>query len=132
MEDKENPLKNWYPQEVIAHTQEQLELSGINTKMGSICKRKGTAFSAGILFFCALSLVCIAVGSNYWAMADLERSVQAGSNTTKVIKGGSKNFGLFNGKSQENFGLGTADRTRTFKGEFTTVKYILLNNSLER
>ena len=54
MEDNENPLKNWHPQEVIAHTQEQLELSGINTKMGSICKRKGTAFSAGILFFLCL------------------------------------------------------------------------------
>ena len=85
--------------------------------MGTICKRRGTAFSAGVLLFCALAMVCIAVASNYWAMADLERTVQAESNTTKVIKGGSKNFGLFNGQSQENFGLGTADRTRDFKGQ---------------
>lgn len=85
--------------------------------MGSLCKRRGTAFSAGFLLFCALSMICLAVASNYWVMADLERTVQAESNTTKVIKGGSKNFGLFNGRSQENFGLGTADRLRDFKGE---------------
>jgi len=55
-------------------------------------------------------MIVAALLSEYWVMADLEREV---GNSTQ--KGGSKHFGMFEGVSKQDFGLGA--RERDFKGK---------------
>ena len=82
--------------------------------MAKVFKRHGSGFVAGIFASFCMSMVVAAVVSSYWVMADLERTVVS-NGTAKLIKGGSKYFGLFNGYSEEDFGLGP--RRRKFTGE---------------
>ena len=92
--------------------------------MAKVFKRRCTGFIAGILALCCMLMVVVAIVSNYWVMADLEREVKTKNTTTQLIKGGSKYFGLFSGYSEENFGLGA--RKRKFTGGNSFV-YIVQN-----
>ena len=76
----------------------------------SIFKRRGTAVAAAVFVFVAFVMIVAALLSKYWVMADLERQV---GNVTQ--KGGSKHFGMFEGVSKQDFGLGA--RERDFKGK---------------
>lgn len=76
----------------------------------SIFKRRGTAVAAAVFAFVAFVMIVAALLSEYWVMADLEREV---GNSTQ--KGGSKHFGMFEGVSKQDFGLGA--RERDFKGK---------------
>lgn len=76
----------------------------------SIFKRRGTAVAAAVFAFVAFVMIVAALLSKYWVMADLEREV---GNSTQ--KGGSKHFGMFEGVSKQDFGLGA--RERDFKGK---------------
>ena len=78
--------------------------------MATIFKRRGTAVAAAAFAFIALVMIVVALLSEYWVMADLEREI---GNSTQ--KGGSKHFGMFNGESKQDFGLGA--RKRDFKGD---------------
>lgn len=78
--------------------------------MATIFKRRGTAVAAAAFAFIALVMIVAALLSEYWVMADLEREI---GNSTQ--KGGSKHFGMFNGESKQDFGLGA--RKRDFKGD---------------
>lgn len=95
--------------------------------MASIFKRRGTAVVAAGFAFIALVMIVAALLSEYWVLADLEREV---GNSTQ--KGGSKHFGLFNGESKQDFGLGA--RERNFAGTAiamglvsTHVNFIVIN-----
>ena len=79
--------------------------------MSTIFKRRGTAVVAAAFAFVAFVMIVAALLSRYWVIADLEREV---GNSTQ--KGGSKHFGLFNGVSKQDFGLGA--RERDFAGEY--------------
>lgn len=78
--------------------------------MATIFKRRGTAVTAATFAFIALVMIVAALLSEYWVMADLERSV---GNSKQ--KGGSKHFGMFKGVSKQDFGLGA--RERDFEGK---------------
>jgi len=84
--------------------------------MASIFKRRGTAVVAAVYAFVALVMIVAALLSEYWVIADLEREV---GNSTQ--KGGSKHFGLFNGESKQDFGLGARERDFAVKDEFEGV-----------
>lgn len=80
--------------------------------MSTIFKRRGTAVVAAVFAFIAFVMIVAALLSEYWVIADLEREV---GNSTQ--KGGSKHFGMFNGVSKQDFGLGA--RERNFAGEYS-------------
>lgn len=78
--------------------------------MANLFKRRGTGIVTAVFAFIAFVMIVAALLSEYWVMADLERQV---GNSTQ--KGGSKHFGMFNGVSKQDFGLGA--RERDFAGE---------------
>lgn len=84
--------------------------------MTTIFKRRGTAVVAAAFAFIAFVMVVAALLSEYWVIADLERTV---GNSTQ--KGGSKHFGMFNGESNQDFGLGARERDFAVKDEFEGV-----------
>lgn len=78
--------------------------------MANIFKRKGLGIVAAVLSFCALGMIVMALVTEQWVSADLQRK---SGNTTS--SGGTKTFGLFDGHSVTTFGIG--DRERKFKGK---------------
>ena len=78
--------------------------------MTRIFKRRGTAVVAAVFAFISFVMIIAALLSDYWVVADLKREI---GNSTR--EGGSKHFGMFNGESKENFGLG--ERQRDFAGK---------------
>ena len=72
-----------------------------------------------VFAFIAFVMIVAALLSEYWVMADLERQV---GNSTQ--KGGSKHFGMFNGVSKQDFGLGA--RERDFAGK-NRIIFVLQN-----
>lgn len=80
--------------------------------MANLFKRRGTGIVTAVFAFIAFVMIVAALLSEYWVMADLERQV---GNSTQ--KGGSKHFGMFNGVSKQDFGLGA--RERDFAGKNT-------------
>lgn len=84
--------------------------------MTSIFKRRGTAVAAAVFAFMAFVMIVAALLSEYWVIADLERKV---GNSTQIA--GSKHFGMFNGESKEDFGLGARQRDFAVKDEFEGV-----------
>lgn len=81
--------------------------------MANIFKRKGLGIVTAVLSFCALVMIVMALVTEHWAYADL---LKMEGNTT--APGGTKTFGLFNGHTVKNFGLG--GRERKFKGKNKT------------
>ncbi|XP_029191644.1 clarin-2-like [Acropora millepora] len=81
--------------------------------MTRIFKRRGTAVVAAVFAFISFVMIIAALLSDYWVVADLKREI---GNSTR--KGGSKHFGMFNGESKENFGLGERQRDFAVKDEF--------------
>jgi len=78
--------------------------------MANLFKRRGTGIVTAVFAFIAFVMIVAALLSEYWVTADLERQV---GNSTQ--KGGSKHFGMFNGVSKQDFGLGA--RERDFAGK---------------
>lgn len=87
--------------------------------MANLFKRRGTGIVTAAFAFIAFVMIVAALLSEYWVMADLERQV---GNSTQ--KGGSKHFGMFNGVSKQDFGLGA--RERDFAGE-NRIIFVLQN-----
>ena len=79
-------------------------------RMANLFKRRGTGIVTAVFAFIAFVMIVASLLSEYWVMADLERQV---GNSTQ--KGGSKHFGMFNGVSKQDFGLGA--RERNFAGK---------------
>lgn len=88
-------------------------------RMANLFKRRGTGILTAVFAFIAFVMIVAALLSEYWVMADLERQV---GNSTQ--KGGSKHFGMFNGVSKQDFGLGA--RERDFAGE-NRIIFVLQN-----
>lgn len=88
-------------------------------RMANLFKRRGTGIVTAVFAFIAFVMIVAALLSEYWVMADLERQV---GNSTQ--KGGSKHFGMFNGVSKQDFGLGA--RERDFAGE-NSIIFVLQN-----
>ncbi|CAH3116956.1 unnamed protein product [Porites lobata] len=84
--------------------------------MANLFKRRGTGIVTAVFAFIAFVMIVAALLSEYWVMADLERQV---GNSTQ--KGGSKHFGMFNGVSKQDFGLGARERDFAVKDEFEGV-----------
>lgn len=87
--------------------------------MANLFKRRGTGIVTAVFAFIAFVMIVAALLSEYWVMADLERQV---GNSTQ--RGGSKHFGMFNGVSKQDFGLGA--RERDFAGE-NSIIFVLQN-----
>ncbi|EDO37104.1 predicted protein [Nematostella vectensis] len=88
--------------------------------MAKVFKRKGMGLFSAIIALAALVLIIVAIITEYWVMADLQRTVL--TNGTAVSQtGGSKTFGLFKGTSSKDYGLGNRQRNFDVKEEFEEV-----------